>query len=103
MAQAGDAGGNAPGYTLPIEPNSLKHEPGSVALARSNVSGQITAQFYVNLRAQPSLDGRDTVFGRVVSGQSVLDQLTERNPEQSPTAPPGDRILSITVDEGPVS
>lgn len=103
LAQGGDAGSGAPGYTIPVENNSLRHEPGTVALARDNTSGQVTAQFYVSLQAQLRQDGKDTVFGKVVSGQEVLERLTERNPERNPNAPPGDRILSITIDEGPIS
>jgi peptidylprolyl isomerase len=103
VAQAGDAGSGAPGYTIPQDGSGLKHDQYSVALARSNATGQLTAQFYISLQPQPRQDGKDTVFGKVVDGQKVLDQLTRRNPDQNPNAPPGDKILSITIDERPAS
>lgn len=101
VVQGGDAGPGSPGYSIPVESNSLKHEIGTVALARSNTTGQLTAQFYISLQAQPSQDGKDTVFGKVVSGMDVLDRLTPRNPEREPNAPPGDTITAITIDEQP--
>jgi peptidylprolyl isomerase len=103
IAQAGDGGSGAPGYGLPVEPNDLRHDGGAVALARNNVTGQISGQFYIVLAPQPQLDGKDTVIGRVVSGQEVLDRLTPRNPERSPTAPPGDKILAVVVEEIPAT
>ncbi len=103
IAQAGEAGATAPGYQLPVEPNALTHEEGALALARSNISGQVTAQFYVALQSLPNQNGRDTVFGRVIGGRQVLEQLTPRNPERTPNAPPGDKIITITIEEGPAS
>jgi peptidylprolyl isomerase len=101
VAQAGDAGSGAPGFTVPVEPNSLKHDRLALALARNNATGQLSAEFYIALAPLPSQEGRDTVFGRVVDGQQVLEQLQRRNPERQPNAPPGDKIISITIDERP--
>ena len=103
VAQGGDAGFGTPGYGIPVENNSLRHETGSVAIARNNTTGELSGQFYVSLQPQPSQDGKDTVIGKVVSGLDVLQRLTERNPERNPSAPPGDKIVSITIEEGPVS
>lgn len=102
-AQAGDAGSGAPGFAVPLEPNTLKHDRLALALARNNATGQLGAEFYITLAPLPSQDGKDTVFGRVVEGQQVLDQLMRRNPEKQPNAPPGDKILNITIDERPAS
>ncbi len=99
VAQAGDAGGNAPGYSLPVEKNSLSHDTGAVAMARNNATGQLSGQFYILMQDDPRLDGQDTVIGKVVSGQDVLQKLTPRQPERDPNAPPGDTITSITIEE----
>jgi cyclophilin family peptidyl-prolyl cis-trans isomerase len=101
VAQAGDAGSGAPGFAVPPDQSSLKHDQYAVALARNTVTGQSGGEFYIGLAPLPRQDGKDTVFGRVVDGQRVLEQLTRRNPERQPNAPPGDRILSITIEEGP--
>jgi len=79
VIQGGDPQGNGtggPGYTIPPEISDLKHERGSVAMARRtgdpNSSG---SQFYICLAPQPHLDGEYTVFGKVISGMEVLDKI----------------------------
>ena len=42
------------------------------------------SQFFITLSPQPHLDGGYTVFGRVVGGLRVLDEIME-----------GDRILGV--------
>jgi peptidyl-prolyl cis-trans isomerase B (cyclophilin B) len=73
-------GTGGPGYTLPAEIR-LRHTRGSVAMGRlpdpvnlKRVSNG--SQFYVALRPIPEQDGRDTVFGRVISGLSALDEIS---------------------------
>jgi len=103
-AQAGDptgAGSGGPGYNLAFEKNNLRHDAGVVAMAQ--VSQGLTlsgSQFYITLSPQLHLDGRDTVFGRVVSGLEVLSQLPARDPQKDPSAPPGVKILGMLVQEG---
>jgi peptidyl-prolyl cis-trans isomerase B (cyclophilin B) len=73
-------GTGGPGYTLPPEIR-LKHVRGAIAMGRlpdavnpkrlSNGS-----QFYICLQNIPAQDGKDTVFGRVISGLEVLDQIS---------------------------
>jgi cyclophilin family peptidyl-prolyl cis-trans isomerase len=47
-----------------------------------------------------SLDGQYTVFGEVLDdGMSVVDCITPRDPGKNPNAPPGDKIISVTVEE----
>lgn len=103
VAQAGDAGPGSPGYAIPPDNSSLKHDPGAVAFARSNATGQLTAQFYISLQPQSGQDGKDTVFGKVVSGMDVLDRLTPRNPDRTPNSAPGDKILDVKIEEQAVS
>ncbi len=77
MAQGGDAGGGRPGYTIKDEMPEGKyrrHFRGSLAMA---LSGPDTgaSQFYVAHRPTEHLDGKHTVFGRLLSGLDVLDKL----------------------------
>lgn len=102
VAQGGDPrgdGSGGPGYFLPQERNTLKHEVGSIAMARS-AQGVSGSQFYIAYTPQPSLDQQGfTVFGKVSGGLDVLQNLTRRDPSRNPRAAPGDKILGITIDE----
>ena len=64
----------------------LTHERGSVAMARSQAPDSASAQFYVSLRSPPELDGRYAVFGRVIEGLDVIDEIDQ-----------GDRIISARL------
>ena len=41
------------------------------------------SQFFISLIAQPELRGRVTVFGRVIRGQEVADQITRGRTNRS--------------------
>jgi cyclophilin family peptidyl-prolyl cis-trans isomerase len=110
VAQAGDPtctsdpavtcmGSGGPGYFLTREDSGQVHEAGVLAMGAPQGGEEISgSQFYITYAAQSHLDGRDTVFGRVVEGQDVLDSLATRDPND-PTAQTGDEIVSITIEE----
>lgn len=59
-----------PGYSVPNESNSMKHDRLVIAAARTDDPDSAGSQFYITQNAVPFLDEmRYTVFGRVVSGQ----------------------------------
>lgn len=77
VIQGGDPGGTGwggPGYTLRSEWSSRPFLRGTVGIAHS---GKDTdgSQFFVCLSPQPHLDGRYTVFGRVVEGMEVAESV----------------------------
>ena len=95
-APLGDEGGDA-GYTLPAEFSQEKHITGTLAMARKpEEPDSAGSQFYIALRELSFLDGEYTVFGQMMEGEEVLNQLTVREPG-SEIAP--DVILSITIEE----
>ncbi len=103
VAQAGDPTGTGfggPGYTIvdEIDPARTFDGAGWVAMANAgpNTGG---SQFFITLDAQPNLDGRFTIFGRVTAGLEVVQALAARDPQSDPTAPPGDKILSVEITE----
>jgi len=55
----------------------LVHERGSLAMARSQNLNSGSAQFYIALKSLPELDGRYSIFGKVVGGIDVLDRIQE--------------------------
>ena len=88
-----------PGYFLTREDSGQSHEAGVLALAAPQGGEEVSgSQFYMTYAAETYLDGRDTVFGRVVGGQDVLDSLVGRD-TVDPAAQPGDKILSIAIEE----
>ena len=90
MIQGGDPEGNGsggPGYTIDDEQNDLKHEAGVISMANRgpNTGG---SQFFITQMPQPHLDGKHTVFGKVLQGQDVVCRIE-----------PFDPILNITIVE----
>ena len=103
MAQGGDptgTGTGGPGYQFQDEITSTVTFDGAGVVAMAN-SGPNTngSQFFITYAAQPSLDGHFTIFGKVVSGMDAVLALSPRDPGMNPNAPPGDAILSVTIDE----
>ncbi len=57
----------------------LKHNRGSVSMARSKGLNSANSQFYISLKSLPELDGRYAVFGKVSSGMNVIDLIQEED------------------------
>jgi HEAT repeat protein/cyclophilin family peptidyl-prolyl cis-trans isomerase len=79
VAQDGDPRGDGeggPGYSIRDEINQLPYLRGTVGMALDweDTGG---SQFFITHGPQPHLDGRYTVFGRVVAGMEVVDRLTQ--------------------------
>jgi peptidyl-prolyl cis-trans isomerase B (cyclophilin B) len=81
MIQGGDptgTGSGGPGYSFEDEVagNPLTHEKGVISMANAgpNTNG---SQFFITHEAQPHLNGNHTVFGKVVSGQDVVDAVRQ--------------------------
>jgi cyclophilin family peptidyl-prolyl cis-trans isomerase len=90
VVQGGDPRGDGyggPGHLVPCEWSNLRYQRGTVgmALAGKDTGG---SQFFVTHAAQPHLDGRFTVVGRVSEGMDVVDRLL-----------PGTTIHRVTVIE----
>ncbi|ADV68826.1 peptidylprolyl isomerase [Deinococcus maricopensis] len=83
MAQTGDptgTGRGGPGYRFEDEATPHRHDRKgvlSMANAGPNTNG---SQIFITFGPTPHLDGRHTVFGRIVDGVDVLDRITRIQP-----------------------
>jgi len=103
VAQAGDPTGTGyatPGYAFKneISPGLKFDGPGVVGMANAGADSN-GSQFFITYAAAPNLDGKYTIFGKVIQGMDVATSLTPRDPSQSADLPPGDEILSVTIEE----
>src|SRR5215475_2787494 len=69
-------GTGGPGYTFEDEPNEHRVERGALAMANAGPDTNGSQFFIVTADACPWLDGKHTVFGRVTSGQDVVDRIS---------------------------
>jgi cyclophilin family peptidyl-prolyl cis-trans isomerase len=102
VAQAGDPTGTGyggPGYAFKNEITDLKFDKaGLVGMANAGADSN-GSQFFITYAPAPNLDNSYTIFGQVIEGMDVLNSLTERDPTQNANLPPGDKILSVTIEE----
>jgi peptidyl-prolyl cis-trans isomerase B (cyclophilin B) len=94
MIQGGDptgSGRGGPGYTFEDETrgNPLVHDAGVISMANAGPSTN-GSQFFITHSPQPHLNGKHTVFGKVVDGMDVVNSIRQ-----------GDHIQSITVTSRP--
>ena len=66
-------GGDAP--KLPPEFNNRPHVFGTLGIARTEDEWSGDSEFYICVASRPYLDGRYTVFGRLVEGFEVLEKI----------------------------
>jgi cyclophilin family peptidyl-prolyl cis-trans isomerase len=86
-------GTGGPGYTFDDEFNDHKVERGALAMANAGPNTNGSQFFIVTAEATPWLDGKHTVFGKVTSGQGVVDRISaaDRDARDRPREP-------ITID-----
>jgi peptidylprolyl isomerase len=96
MAQGGDPKGDGTGGSelpdLKAEFNWLPHVRGALSAARSDSPDSANSQFFLMLAPRLALDGKYTVYGRVISGMNFVDALNKGEPP----AEPG-RILQASI------
>ncbi len=102
MAQGGDPDGDGsggPGYTIHDEcrqENHRNHFRGSLSMGKTSEPDSGGSQFFITFLPTGHLDGKHTVFGRVVEGMRVLAKL--QRTEGVPGVPgPPDKIIKATV------
>jgi cyclophilin family peptidyl-prolyl cis-trans isomerase len=100
MGQSGCPKGDGyggPGYSILDEVGRVGHRnhfSGSLSMAKTKDPNSAGSQFFITFRPVPELDGKHTVFGRVIDGMPVLAELQRR--EANSRIEP-DRILRAEV------
>lgn len=92
VIQGGDptgTGRGGPGYKFEdeVKNNPLRHDTGVISMANAgpNTNG---SQFFITHSPQPHLDGKHTVFGKVISSMDVVNAIRQ-----------GDKMLKVVVTE----
>ena len=89
MIQGGDptgTGSGGPGYQFDDEITDLSHNgPGILSMANAG-PGTNGSQFFITHKETPWLNGKHTVFGKVVDGQTVVNSIAQN-----------DTILKISI------
>ena len=57
----------------------LKHKRSYLSMARYKAVNSASLEFYILLKSLPELDGRFSVFGKVISGMNVVELLREED------------------------
>jgi peptidylprolyl isomerase len=95
MAQTGDptgTGRGGSGKNLKAEFSKAPHERGAVSMARANHPDSADSQFFICFDDAHFLDGKYTVWGRVIEGMENVDKIKRGEPVKDP-----DKIVSMRV------
>ena len=100
MAQAGSATGDGrggSGQKIPAEFSEEKHVRGIASMARTSDPNSADAQFFIMLDDAPHLDGKYTVWGRVVSGMEFVEKIKKGDSNANGIVVNPDTIVSMKV------
>jgi len=95
MAQTGDptgTGTGGSGQKLAAEFNAEPHTRGAVSMARAQSPDSADSQFFIVFDDASFLNGKYTVWGRVIEGMENVDEINRGEPPASP-----DKIVSAKI------
>lgn len=90
LRRAGTGGSSYP--DLPAEFSKLPHDRGTIGAARSQNPNSANSQFFINFTDNHFLNGQYTVYGRVISGMDLVDNILRGEPPANP-----DKMISVKV------
>ncbi len=100
MVQGGDPKGNGTGGSgsnLPAEFSDERHLRGVTSMARSRNPDSADSQFFIMLGDAPGLDGKYTIWGKVVSGMNFVDNIKKGDSRRNGKVDDPDKIVQLRV------
>ncbi|HIL69888.1 MAG TPA: peptidylprolyl isomerase, partial [Verrucomicrobia bacterium] len=78
-----NVGTGGPGYMIKAEFNDRLHTKGVLSMARSQDPDSAGSQFFICLADASFLNGQYTAFGKLISGEDVLEKIGDTPTVQS--------------------
>ena len=100
MAQTGDPKGNGTGgsgQNIDAEFNQLDFGRGAVGMARSQNPNSGDSQFFIVFTPASHLNGQYTVWGQVVEGMDLVDEIKRGHPAMNGSVQDPDKIVKMQV------
>ncbi|MBL95279.1 MAG: putative peptidyl-prolyl cis-trans isomerase [Alphaproteobacteria bacterium MarineAlpha3_Bin5] len=100
MAQGGDptgSGRGGSGRNIPAEFSKEPHVRGTVSMARASDPDSADSQFFIVFQTAPWLDGKYSIWGRVVAGMEHVDKLKRGDKAAGGLVENPDKILRMTL------
>jgi len=101
MAQTGDPTGTGTGGSkkpnLKAEFSQERHVRGTCSMARSSSPDSANSQFFICFDEAPWLDGKYTVWGRVIEGMEHIDAVKKGDENDNGSVMNPDKVISMTL------
>ena len=100
MAQGGDptgTGAGGSGKKLKAEFSAEPHVRGTLSMARTNDPNSADSQFFICFGPTPFLDGKYTVWGKVVEGMDFVDKIKKGDAARNGIVSDPDKIVKMQV------
>ncbi len=101
MAQTGDPTGTGSGGSkkpnLKAEFSREVHVRGTCSMARSGHPDSANSQFFICFDDAPWLDGKYTVWGKVVDGMEHIDAIKKGDADDNGSVIDPDKVISMTL------
>ena len=93
LRSAGMGGSDLP--DLKEEFSDLPHDRGTLSMARSQDPNSANSQFFICLKESSFLDRQYTVFGKVIEGMELVDNIKKGDSNNNGSVTDPDKIISL--------